>query len=146
MNCSGKFFVPTMIVGFFAAVECEATAVPPKRSGTPNAIANAALAARRVCLRTMTLPFGSGPPPARSLDGVPVDAVHAEERVRQDRGDREYDERDRVVPEADPEDREPERDQHQARQRAAEIRGADREERAAVEVPEPDAERERDEQ
>ena len=51
-----------------------------------------------------------------------------------------------VVPEADSEDGEPERDQDEARQRPSHVRRADRDERAPVQVPEPDAERERDEE
>jgi hypothetical protein len=48
-----KFLVPTVIVG---AVDF-AFAVPPKTIGTANASANAALTARRVCLRTTLTPF-----------------------------------------------------------------------------------------
>ena len=55
MNCSGKFFVPTMIgVAWFSAAG--AAAAPPKTSATPSAIVNAALAARRLCLRITALP------------------------------------------------------------------------------------------
>ncbi len=60
MYSSAKFFVPSTIVGFaptvFVAL-CAApadTAVSPIRSATPNETANAALAARRVCFRTIS--------------------------------------------------------------------------------------------
>src|SRR2546423_630066 len=128
MYCSGKFFVPTMTFGFAAAVRCDAAAVPPKTSGTPSAIANAALAARRVCLRTICPPCcgprRGGPYPPRAPLG----------------------EGDRVVPEADPQDREAEGDQDEARQRPPHVRDADRQERPAVEVTEPDPERQREQE
>src|ERR1041384_4883361 len=62
MNSSAKFFVPTVIAGFgpAAADDVEVVflllppqAVSPIRSATPNETANAALAARRVCLRNI---------------------------------------------------------------------------------------------
>jgi hypothetical protein len=55
MYCSGKFLVPMM-----SGVACDrlspavaAATVPPRIIATPSAIAKAALAARRVCLRIM---------------------------------------------------------------------------------------------
>src|SRR5581483_8527025 len=53
-------------------------------------------------------------------------------------------ERDHVVDEADAEDGQEDRDQQDARQRPSDDRGADRDRRAAVEVPERDADRQRD--
>src|SRR5579884_1017694 len=84
------------------------------------------------------------PHPPRGLDDVWVDAVDGEVRVRQDRRDREHDEGCGVVPETDPEDREPERDEDGARERATHVRDADRNERATVEMAEQEAERQRD--
>src|SRR5512133_1164382 len=64
MNSSAKFFVPTVIAGFGpdAAVVVLLLLLPPPppqavrpiRSATPKEIANAALAARRVCLRNIS--------------------------------------------------------------------------------------------
>ena len=65
MYSSPKFFVPSVIVGFGAAdVVAVVSLLPPPppqavrpiRSATPKEIANAALAARRVCLRNMQCP------------------------------------------------------------------------------------------
>src|SRR6266566_5226499 len=65
MYSSPKFFVPSVIVGFGpdAVVELLLLPLPPPpqavrpiRSATPKEIANAALAARRVCLRNMQCP------------------------------------------------------------------------------------------
>src|SRR5438128_12241571 len=55
MNSSGKFFVPSTIVGFLVAFAAPADPVLtiPMRSATPNETANAAFAARRVCLRNI---------------------------------------------------------------------------------------------
>src|SRR5579884_1929473 len=240
MYSSLKFFVPIVTVG---VAVCEARAVLPMSSATPSAIANAALAARRVCFRSIpdslrwrTLTLGTldrgdrstrgrpadrgeqtadrecergdperggddagepvarlveddlaeaaaacdrgddrrrdhedrrDPDPAdherqrereldapedpaaahahapRSLDDVAVDAVDGEVRVGQDRRDREHDERGGVVPEAEPEDREAEGDEDGARERATHVRDADRDEGAAVEMAEQEAERQR---
>ena len=84
------------------------------------------------------------PHPPRGLDDVPVDLVDPEVGVRQDRRDAEDDERDRVVPEEVVGDEQEEGDQDEARQRAADVRDADREERAAVVVAEDDPERQCD--
>src|SRR5439155_12000461 len=86
------------------------------------------------------------PHAASRLDDVGIDAVDREVRVREDGRHGENDERCGVVPEPDAEDRQPERDQHDARQRAAETRDADREEEAAVPMSEPEAERQREQQ
>src|SRR4051812_18150090 len=82
---------------------------------------------------------------ARGFDDVPVDAGDAEVRVRQDGRDREDDERSRVVPEADAEDRQAECDQHETRKRASDARDAEREEEPAMAVAEEKAERQREE-
>src|SRR5947208_7311316 len=76
MNSSAKFLVPTVIVGFGPdAVVVGAVlllpppppqAVRPIRSATPKEIANAALAARRVCLRNM-VPSSLGLPSSGTL-------------------------------------------------------------------------------
>src|SRR5215467_5314749 len=75
MNSSGKFFVPMTSFGFASVFSAPATplfdeppqAVMPIRSATPIETANAAFAARRVCLRTISPPFGFPGPPQGSL-------------------------------------------------------------------------------
>ena len=59
MNSSVKFLLPTITVGFAFGFAEATAAVPPKTIATPNEIAKAAFAARRVCLRIMF-----PPPPA----------------------------------------------------------------------------------
>src|SRR5438045_6207172 len=69
MNSSAKFLVPTGIVGFGPDAVVVGAVVPlppppqhavrPIRSATPKEIANAALAARRVCLRNIPLLLSS---------------------------------------------------------------------------------------
>ena len=81
---------------------------------------------------------------SRRLDDVAVDAVDTEVRVHEDRRNREHDERRGVVPEADAEDRQAERDQHDARQRAADVRHARGEQETAPAVTEPEPERQRE--
>ncbi len=61
MNSSVKFLFPTVIVGFACGFAEATAAAPPKTIATPNEIANAAFAARRVCFLIMR--------PASSLDG-----------------------------------------------------------------------------
>src|SRR5579884_148614 len=74
MNSSAKFFVPIVIAGFGpAAEEVELDVVcllppPPQaaspiRSATPKEIANAALAARRVCFRNISALLSGLPSP-----------------------------------------------------------------------------------
>src|SRR5215470_17157582 len=67
MYSSPKFFVPSTIVGLLAAdfafPALATPAVSPIRSATPNETANAALAARRVCLRTISPPLEIGTEP-----------------------------------------------------------------------------------
>src|SRR5205814_239297 len=82
--------------------------------------------------------------PAGGLDRVGVDSLDREVRVREDRRDREHHEGHCVVPETDAEDRDPETDEHHARQRAPQARGAEGEEQTAVPVPEPEPERQGD--
>src|SRR5690349_4072669 len=53
MYSSVKFFAPTRTV----VARCDAWAVLPISSATPNATANAAFAARLVCLRNTESPF-----------------------------------------------------------------------------------------
>ncbi len=64
MNSSGKFFVPMMMVGlavdFACAGRAKTAANKPMTIATPREIANAALAARLVCLRITAAPFESG--------------------------------------------------------------------------------------
>src|SRR5262249_10110179 len=59
MYSSVKFFVPSTIVGLLDALSAFCAPAPPAsvspiRSATPNETANAALAARRVCFRTIS--------------------------------------------------------------------------------------------
>ena len=68
------------------------------------------------------------PHPPRRLDDVPVDAVHGEIGVRQDRRDPEHDECRGDVPEADAEPRDEETDERDGRQRAADRGHAQRKE------------------
>ena len=90
------------------------------------------------------------PDAARRVHRIRVDPLHREVCVREDRRDREHDERDGVVPEADAQHGQAEGDEHEARQRAADVRDARGREETAVEVPEPEAggqrEQERDPQ
>src|SRR5437762_13904096 len=94
MNSSAKFLVPTVIVGFGPDAVVVGAVVPlpppppqavrPIRSATPKEIANAALAARRVCLRNIPcllsrLPLAADPTLSAPSDGRPR-AVRA--RVR----------------------------------------------------------------
>ena len=50
-KASPKFFVPTMIGVCVASLLAPAVVAPPRMIATPKEIANAAFAARRVCLR-----------------------------------------------------------------------------------------------
>src|SRR6266576_1225349 len=67
MYSSPKFFVPRVIVGLLdVALDFPAEATPavsPIRSATPIETANAALAARRVCFRTISPPLEIGTAP-----------------------------------------------------------------------------------
>src|SRR5947199_6731763 len=74
MNSSAKFLSPTVMVGFGPVVDDVVVvvllppppppqAVIPIRSATPNEIANAALAARRVCFRNIVASSLDCPPP-----------------------------------------------------------------------------------
>src|SRR5437868_6394391 len=245
MNSSVKFLLPTIIVGLACGVAEATAAVPPKTIATPNEIANAAFAARRVCFLIMGPPrTGIDTPwslrnrhrsrrgrspygrknqggqererrdpergadaarqavgrlvdddvaqpsaacdrgdgrrgddedrgdadagqderqaerqldapenvelghahPARGVDDVSVAGVDGEERVREDRRNSEDDERDVVVPETDPEDGQPERDEDEARERPADVRHARSEEEPAMQVAEPEPERQRQNQ
>src|SRR5579872_4878992 len=246
MNSSVKFLLPTTIVGFACGFAEAAAVLPPKTIATPNEIANAAFAARRVCLRIMLPPPGMDalpgkslwdgglsrrggflhqreehggeerqggdaerggedtripvagavdddraepaaardggdrrgrddedrrdpdagederqrereldahehpelrhPHPPRRVDHVAIDRVDGEVRVRQNRRHGEDDERDGVVPEADAEHRDAERDQDEARQRAPDVRHAGGEEQPTMEVTEPEADRQREQQ
>ena len=59
MYSSPKFFVPrTTVVPADCAGRANAAANKPITIATPREIANAALAARRVCLRITSTPFG----------------------------------------------------------------------------------------
>src|SRR5579884_4367729 len=72
MYSSVKFFVPRTIVGFAAAFVLAAPAPAasrPMRSATPSETANAALAARRVCLRTIPCPPFELPSPQTLCPG-----------------------------------------------------------------------------
>src|ERR1700758_2763599 len=60
MYSSPKFFVPMTIVGAAVGDERAAPAEPPRMIATPNEMANAALAALRVCLRITATPFETG--------------------------------------------------------------------------------------
>src|SRR6266550_6136210 len=60
MYSSGKFFVPIKIVGPALAAGRAEPANRPRTIATPREIANAALAALRVCLRITGAPFGTG--------------------------------------------------------------------------------------
>ena len=65
MNSSGKFLVPIVIVGVAWVAGRAVPANPPKTIATPNEMAKAALAARRVCFLITAPPFGF---PCPSLD------------------------------------------------------------------------------
>ena len=64
--------------------------------------------------------------------------------VREDRRDRQQHQRERQVREADADVGDEERDQREARHRAADVRRVDREEAALADVPEPEPERDRE--
>src|SRR5947209_7612786 len=77
MYSSPKFFVPRVIVGFGPDAEVVVLlllrpppppqAVRPIRSATPKEIANAALAARRVCFRNIRCLLSTRLPPRETL-------------------------------------------------------------------------------
>ncbi len=81
------------------------------------------------------------PMPAGGVDEIGVDAVDAEVGVGDDRRHREDHERELDDRQAEAEERVADRQHHEARQRAADVADVDRDERAAVEVAEPHAER-----
>src|SRR5581483_9573018 len=83
---------------------------------------------------------------ARGIDDIAVDAVHGEVGIRQHRRDGEHDERDRVVPEADTEDGQAERDEDETRQRAPDIRDAGGGEEPTVQMTEPQPDRKREQE
>ena len=116
-----------------ATTKTVAVRIPTKISG------NASGSSTRVD----DLPPGHSHSPG-GLDGVGLDAVDRDVGVGEDRRDREDDQRDRDAPEPDADEHEADRDQREARQRASEVRDVHREKRAAVQMAEPDAERQGD--
>ena len=84
--------------------------------------------------------------PAGRLDRIRVDAVHTDIRVRQHERERKDDESEDDVRRADTEDAEADRDHGETRQRSADVREVDRKERSTVQMTEPDAERDRDQE
>src|SRR5436305_340859 len=93
--------------------------------------------------RTSGNPSGSS---TRTRICASVSPIPREVRVREDRRDREHDEGHGVVPEADAEDGDPETDHRDARQGPAERGHAESEEQPAMPVPEPEAERQGDQE
>jgi hypothetical protein len=77
------------------------------------------------------------------LHGIWVDLADPDVRVREDHGRGKDDERGHHVDEADPEEADADRDDGEARQRSADVRHVDRKEREPVQVTEPHAERDR---
>jgi len=84
--------------------------------------------------------------PPRRLDRVPLDAVHGEVGICQERRDREHDERHRVVPEPDSEPRDEEADERDARQRTPERGHRQGQEQPSMPMPEPEAQRQSDDE
>ena len=82
-------------------------------------------------------------PPGR-FDHVRIDALDREERVREDRRNRDHDEREQAVPEeAEVEDEDGEADEDDARQGTPEVRQRERDEEATVLMAEPEPEGQR---
>jgi hypothetical protein len=84
--------------------------------------------------------------PSRGVDQLALDAVHGEVGVGDHRRHRQDHERDLDDREAEAEERVADREHDQARQRAADVAEIDDEERAATDVAEPRAQRDRDQQ